>query len=342
MKIRASVDSHLAISTFCWLPPDRNLSGCRVDGVAIASSRTRSATARRSSPPRTTVRAHANRAQRGQRHVRRDRELHQRLPDGAGPPGAAPARPDRVARAGDRGPRGRRARSCRRRGGRRRRSSARPRCGRRRRGRRARAPRPGTGRRRRRARTGATGRGREAAAGPRSPRPWAGKISSIARPTIRPIIARLSSSRVGQRGDDPRVLHHRDAVGEIDDLLQAVRDVDHAHAAVTQRADHAEQPVDLLLGQRYGRLVEDQQLHVVDERAGDHHQSLLGRRERPRGPPEIGGQAEALGERPAPAGAARASARGRPSTGNGRRTCSPPPRAPGRATAPAARPRSRG
>ena len=63
---------------------------------------------------------------------------------------------------------------------------------------------------------------------------------------------------VGGRSDIDQlaVAQHRDAVGELDDLVQPVGDVDHRHAIGAQPADNREQALRLVLGQRRGRLVE--------------------------------------------------------------------------------------
>ena len=65
------------------------------------------------------------------------------------------------------------------------------------------------------------------------------------------------------------VAQHRDPVGEHEDLLEAVADVDDADAALAQQADDAEQAHDVRLGQRRGRLVHDQDAGVLRERLGD-------------------------------------------------------------------------
>ena len=97
--------------------------------------------------------------------------------------------------------------------------------------------------------------------------------------------------------DDARVLHHRRAVGEREHLLESVRDVNYRHAVVAERAEHAQQERDLVLRQRGGRLVQDEQPHVADERAPDHHQPLIGRRERAGGLAQVRLQADALADR---------------------------------------------
>ena len=50
------------------------------------------------------------------------------------------------------------------------------------------------------------------------------------------------------------------AVGDAEDLVHAVRDVDDGDALAAKLADIVEQALDLVLGQRRGRLVEHQHL----------------------------------------------------------------------------------
>ena len=87
--------------------------------------------------------------------------------------------------------------------------------------------------------------------------------------------------------DDVRVLHHRRAVRQREHLLEAVRDVNYRHTLVAERPEHAQQERDLVLGQRRGGLVEDEQLHVADERAPDHHEPLIRGRQRCGGTAQI-------------------------------------------------------
>ena len=149
-------------------------------------------------------------------------------PDGAGPRAAAPCPPDRLARAGDPdrpavdsispASRGSAPKIIRT-------TSVRPEPTR------PASPRisPGPGRRRRRARTGATGRGREASAGRRSPAPGPGTSRRGAADDLlhHPALVELARR---DRGDHARVLHHRDPVGELQHLVEAVRHVDDRHA----------------------------------------------------------------------------------------------------------------
>ena len=71
-----------------------------------------------------------------------------------------------------------------------------------------------------------------------------------------PLLARAGG---GRDVDQPAVAQHGDAVGELDDLVQAVRDVDDRYAVAAQPADHGEEAARLVVGQRGGRLVEGDQ-----------------------------------------------------------------------------------
>ena len=100
----------------------------------------------------------------------------------------------------------------------------------------------------------------------------------------RPTISRIRSARAtlgrGQRGDDLAVAQHRDAIGDRGNLLEPVRDVDHAGAAVAQPRDRGEQLRRLPVGERGGRLVHDQHARLGAERLGDLDHLLLGHAQR--------------------------------------------------------------
>ena len=72
------------------------------------------------------------------------------------------------------------------------------------------------------------------------------------------------------------IAHHRDPVGDLLQLFQAVGDMHHAHAFFAQLADHAEKLVDLRVGQRGGRLIHDQHAGIEGEGLGNFHHLLLG------------------------------------------------------------------
>ena len=75
---------------------------------------------------------------------------------------------------------------------------------------------------------------------------------------------------------DAPVAQHDHAVGDLEHLVEPMRDVDHADAASAQSAQRREQPRHLVGRQARGRLVEDQDLGLGRERAGDRHQRLFG------------------------------------------------------------------
>ena len=83
-----------------------------------------------------------------------------------------------------------------------------------------------------------------------------------------------------QRRHQPAVAQHRHAIGERHDFLEPVRDVDAADAVGAQGADQREQPRRLDVGERRGRLVEQQHLGARAEGAGDLDQLLLGHPQR--------------------------------------------------------------
>ena len=71
------------------------------------------------------------------------------------------------------------------------------------------------------------------------------------------------------RADQLAVSQHRDGVADLEHLAEPVRDVDDRLAFGLQRAQRAEDALDLDVGQRRGRLVEDQHPRVAGEHAGD-------------------------------------------------------------------------
>ena len=76
--------------------------------------------------------------------------------------------------------------------------------------------------------------------------------------------------------DHPPVAEDDEAVGDREDLVEAVRDVDHADALRLELAQHAEEDRDLALRQARRRLVEDEDAGVDPEGAGDGDERLLG------------------------------------------------------------------
>jgi len=67
-----------------------------------------------------------------------------------------------------------------------------------------------------------------------------------------------------------------DAVGDTEDLGQAVGDVDDAPPLAGEPLDDGEDALDLAVGERRGRLVEDEDAGIADEKACDLEELLLG------------------------------------------------------------------
>ena len=88
---------------------------------------------------------------------------------------------------------------------------------------------------------------------------------------------RLVARRLGRRqlGDLLAVAQADDAVGDLQDLGQPVRDVDHPQPLLAQIAQQVEQAGGVAFGQRRGRLVEQQHLGVQRQRPRDLHPLLL-------------------------------------------------------------------
>ena len=97
----------------------------------------------------------------------------------------------------------------------------------------------------------------------------------------------LDESHVIELGDGHRrhqlpVAQHRDTIGELEHLVEVVRDVDDRHAPLLQAVDDLEQSMDVVAWQRGRRLVEHEQvgsLLPTDESAGDRHGRALRRRQ---------------------------------------------------------------
>ena len=75
---------------------------------------------------------------------------------------------------------------------------------------------------------------------------------------------------------DAPVAQHDHAIGDLEHLVETVRDVDHRDAASAQPTQRREQPRHLVGRQARGRLVKDKNLGLGRERAGDRHQRLFG------------------------------------------------------------------
>ncbi len=283
IRICGRVSSHLASTTFCWLPPDRKRTSCSGprarSSVTAASSLTliRPWVRRRRRAPGITVRTASSMLSAIDCASARPSSLRSSVmkPRPARIAARGVLKPHRLAVDLDR---------CRRRPGRRRRSRARARCG----------PSPGArpGRRsRRRAPARLTsrssvgrhvldrephvaevGRARRAAGSSRRAR---------ARPSGSR--ARASRSRTWPASStSAAVLEHGDAVREREDLAQAVRDVEHPDAPLLQAPHEREQQLDLVVGERGGRLVEHEDARVERARLDDLDDLLLGDRQAPR------------------------------------------------------------
>ena len=69
----------------------------------------------------------------------------------------------------------------------------------------------------------------------------------------------VSISAVVTRAGHPAVAQHRHAVGDLEHLVEVVRDEQHARPARRDVADEVEQQRDLVLREEHGGLVEHQQ-----------------------------------------------------------------------------------
>ena len=88
------------------------------------------------------------------------------------------------------------------------------------------------------------------------------------------IVARVLGDGALEHGRAvPQDLH---AIGDLDDLVEAMGDVDDRDAALAKAPDEREEPLDLLVGERRRRLVQDQAARLADERARDLDDLALG------------------------------------------------------------------
>ena len=101
------------------------------------------------------------------------------------------------------------------------------------------------------------------------------RAASRLRPTIAAMMR--SSVELGDRrvSTCAPVAEHGDAVGELHDLVDAVRDVDDRDAVAGELPDDLEQPLAFGRRQGRGRLVHDQDAGVDRQRLGDLDQLLL-------------------------------------------------------------------
>ena len=102
-----------------------------------------------------------------------------------------------------------------------------------------------------------------------------GKTADSSRPTIMRIRSARLTSAHRPRAHARAVAQDGDAVGDLKQLFQPVRDVDDADALRPQLADHPEQMLHLAVAERRGRLVHDQDAGLGPERPGDLDKLLL-------------------------------------------------------------------
>ena len=75
---------------------------------------------------------------------------------------------------------------------------------------------------------------------------------------------------------DATVAQHHHPVGDFEHLVQPMRNIDHADAAIAQAPQCGEQSHDLIRRQARGRLVEHQDLGVGGKRPRDRDERFLG------------------------------------------------------------------
>lgn len=93
-------------------------------------------------------------------------------------------------------------------------------------------------------------------------------------------------------------------VGERDHFLKSVRHIEHRDAVTREPPSDADEPFDLLFGERFSRLVQNEELRPAHERLSDHDRPLIRDRELAGEPlrPNIRAQAlEHVSGGPAPA-----------------------------------------
>ncbi len=76
------------------------------------------------------------------------------------------------------------------------------------------------------------------------------------------------------------IAQHRDAIGQGEDFVEPVRDVDHADVLAPETSNDLEETIDFAIGQRRGRLVHDHDPRVRADRLGDLDDLLLRHAER--------------------------------------------------------------
>ena len=106
-----------------------------------------------------------------------------------------------------------------------------------------------------------------------------GNIWVISRPTIMLDDVVAGDVGGGVLADEVAVAKHRHLVGDLEQLVHLVGDVDDALALRLQRTDDLEEMLDLALGQRRRRLVHDENVGIVGDRLGDLDHLPVGDRE---------------------------------------------------------------
>jgi hypothetical protein len=96
----------------------------------------------------------------------------------------------------------------------------------------------------------------------------------------------------GEVANTPAVAEHDGAVGQVDDLAEAVRDQDGRDAAVAQASDEGEQPLDVRLAEAARRLVEDQVARLRREGLRHLDELAVARLERHEGEVRIAADAD--------------------------------------------------
>src|SRR3954470_20434629 len=84
-----------------------------------------------------------------------------------------------------------------------------------------------------------------------------------------------------KRRDDPAIAQHGRGPAQAAHLLELVRDVEDRAALAGKPLEGLEEPLGLLGGQYRGRLVEDDELRILQEAADDLDALALAGRERP-------------------------------------------------------------
>ena len=92
-------------------------------------------------------------------------------------------------------------------------------------------------------------------------------------------IASSGSSRDDAFADDAAIAQDDHTVGNLEHLVEPVRDVNHADAARAKPSKGDEQPRDFVCGQARCGLVEHEDLGLGRQRASNGHERLLGARQ---------------------------------------------------------------